>query len=77
MDESSTDFATGQSLWEKSAVTFPNFTEIFPAGVDLGFTRCDYEIQNYQDMSHWQHLPEQVNLMLEHEIGDIVATQEF
>lgn len=55
----------------------PNFTHAFPAGVDLGFTRYDYTIRNYEAMREWRHLPEQVQLMLEHSIDDIDAQQEF
>ncbi len=55
----------------------PNFTHVFPAGVDLGFTRFDYTIRNYESMREWRHLPEQVQWMIEHSIDDIDVQQEF
>lgn len=55
----------------------PNFTDIFPAGVDLGFTRCDYGIRSYEGMQHWKNSPEQIRLMLEHAIDDIAGETEF
>ncbi|MCZ6870889.1 MAG: hypothetical protein O7G84_15410 [Gammaproteobacteria bacterium] len=57
--------------------TDPNFTHAFPAGEDLGFRRCDYEIHGYERMREWRHLPEQVALMLSHSIDDITVREEL
>lgn len=49
----------------------PNFTNIFPSGVDLGFDRCDYDIHAYEGMRDWANRPEQIDLMLRHSVDDI------
>ncbi|MDA8986490.1 hypothetical protein N9H10_05435 [Luminiphilus sp.] len=54
----------------------PNFTDIFPAGCDLGFERIGYEIGGYDDMRVWRNRPEQVALMLEHSLESIRTVRE-
>ena len=54
----------------------PNFSDIFPAGEDLGFTRVDYEIGGYAAMHSWENRPDQVELMLGHAARHIRATRE-
>ena len=54
----------------------PNFSDVFPPGIDLGFARCYYDIRNYEGMRHWRHTPEQLSLMLEHLIDDITSREE-
>jgi len=57
-------------------VSDPNFSDIFPPGVDLGFTRYDYAIPGYEGMHTWRRLPEQIQLMLEHSIDNISVSRE-
>ena len=52
-----------------------NFSDIFPADVDLGFTQVDYRIGRYDDMYGWRNTPDQIALMLEHSIDDIAVSR--
>ncbi len=53
-----------------------NFSDIFPPGTDLGFSRYDYAIDGYQGMRNWANTRQQIDLMLHHSPQDIRIERE-